>query len=74
MEAQELKILVSAVRKEVRRALSVWMTDSEARDYLKISKDKLRAIRAQLKPRLCGKQWRYSRASLDAYLTNPWVK
>lgn len=77
MSPEELEKLISAiksqVKSEMRRSLSVWMTESEAATYLKISPDTLARMRGKLRPARLGKRWRYRRESLDQALTNHWL-
>lgn len=73
MTDPELAAIVQAVRAEVRRAMSPWMTEGEAADYLHVAPQWIRDHRADLRPRLFGKRWRYRRDAIDRIGVNPWM-
>jgi excisionase family DNA binding protein len=53
------------IARAARRALSNWLTEGEAADYLKVSRRTLRAMKG-LHIGFVGKRRRYHKASLDA--------
>jgi len=68
--------LQKIVAREIRRALSPWLTLEEAADYLKVSPDTIAAWRneGKLHPKRLGKRWRYHRPDLDRMLGNPFIE
>ena len=77
MTDQELTAIVAAVKTEVRRSLSPWLTEAEAADYLRVSPDWIREHRKELGARVIpgkrGRSWRYHRESIDRALMSPWM-
>jgi len=70
---ESLPNLQKIVAREIRRAMSPWLTLEEAADYLKVSPDTIAAWRKEgkLRPKFLGKRWRYVRADLDRLLIDP---
>jgi hypothetical protein len=73
MDPQDLAKLIDAVKAEVRRAMSPWMTEAEAAEYLGVSPTTIRANRAALRPGRIGKRWKYRRENLDRAIKSPWM-